>query len=66
MMRAKAKEMRTAPAEKSEAAQRINGGKTMRKLFATVAASLGLAALIAATSPAGSALIAGITATLVD
>jgi hypothetical protein len=38
----------------------------MRHLLTTVAATLGLAALIVATSPAGSALIAGITATAVD
>jgi hypothetical protein len=33
----------------------------MHKLLATCAATLGLVALIAATSPVGSALIAGIT-----
>jgi hypothetical protein len=38
----------------------------MRKLIATVAASLGLLVLMAATSPAGSALIAGITALPLD
>jgi hypothetical protein len=38
----------------------------MRKLLTTVSAILGLAVLIAATSPAGSALIAGLTATGID
>jgi hypothetical protein len=38
----------------------------MRKLLTTVAATLGLAVLIAATSPAGSTLVAGISALLVD
>jgi hypothetical protein len=38
----------------------------MRKLLATVVATLGLVVLMAATSPAGSALIAGLTATGVD
>jgi hypothetical protein len=38
----------------------------MRKLLGTIAATLGLAVLIGATSPAGSSLIAGITASGVD
>jgi hypothetical protein len=38
----------------------------MRKLLTTIAATLGLAVLVAATSPAGSALVAGITATAID
>jgi len=38
----------------------------VRKLFTTIAGTLGLAVLIAATSPGGSALIAGITASPVD
>jgi hypothetical protein len=38
----------------------------MRKLFGTIAATLGLAVLIAARSPVGSALIAGISAIPVD
>jgi hypothetical protein len=38
----------------------------MRKRFVTIAAALGLAALIAATSPVGSAVIAGLTMTGID
>jgi hypothetical protein len=38
----------------------------MRKPFTAVAAALGLVAFIAATSPAGSALIAGISVLPVD
>jgi hypothetical protein len=38
----------------------------MRELLAGFAATLGLVAFIAATSPAGSALIAGLTATTID
>jgi hypothetical protein len=38
----------------------------MRKLLTTVAATLGLAVLVAATSLAGAALIAGITAIPLD
>jgi hypothetical protein len=38
----------------------------MLKVLTTVAASLGLAALIAATSPAGSAFIAGIALNALD
>jgi hypothetical protein len=38
----------------------------MHKVLATVAGTLGLAVVLAASSPIGSALIAGITATLVD
>jgi hypothetical protein len=38
----------------------------MRKLLTMVAATLGLAVLMAATSPLGSALIAGITFTGAD
>jgi hypothetical protein len=38
----------------------------MRKLFTAVAATLGLAVLIAGTSPAGSALIAGIALNGID
>jgi hypothetical protein len=38
----------------------------MRKLLTTVAATLGLAVLLAATSPAGSALFAGIALNGID
>jgi hypothetical protein len=38
----------------------------MRKLLTTVAATLGLAVLIVAASPAGSALIAGIAFNAID
>ena len=38
----------------------------MRKLLTTVTVTLSLVLLFAATSPAGSIIVAGITATLVD
>jgi hypothetical protein len=38
----------------------------MRKLLATAAATFGLVVLMAATSRAGSALIAGLTMTAID
>jgi hypothetical protein len=38
----------------------------MRKLFTAVAATLGLAGLIAGTSPAGSAVISGLVLTGID
>jgi hypothetical protein len=44
------------------------GGKEagMRNLLAAVGATVGLVVLMAATSPAGSALIAGLTMTGID
>jgi hypothetical protein len=38
----------------------------MKKLLATIGATLGIAALVAATSPLGSAVLAGITALPLD